>query len=130
MAVTMRMMRLGKTHRPFYRICVMEKGRARNAAYIENLGTYDPFVEDDKKRVRINKERVEYWLGVGAQPSETVLSFLKAAKVSGLIRQKPRRKRRKSAASKPAGVGGGTRARKPPKKVREPQEAGSSPSED
>ena len=126
MAGKMRLMRLGKKNHPIYRICVMEAGSPRDGACIENVGSYDPFLEAEQKRVRINKERAEYWLSVGAQPSETVLSFLKRAKVSGLIRQKPKRKRRRTATktSLAAGTGahaaspgeGGTKSRKPPKK--------------
>ena len=90
MSVKLRMTRVGKKNRPLFRICAIESREARDGQYLENLGFYDPYIADDLKKFRINKERVEYWLSVGAQPSETLLSFLKMAKVSGLIRQKPK----------------------------------------
>lgn len=94
MAVRLRLMRIGKTNRPAYRVCAVDARKPRGGAYLEKIGTYDPFVEDDKKKVTIDKERAEYWLGVGAQPSETVLSFLRQAEVSGLLRPKKRRRSR------------------------------------
>ena len=113
MAVRMRLKRMGHRNRPHYRICVIEGSKPRDGAYIESLGFYDPFIRDDSKKVRIKKDRAEYWLSVGAQPSETVLSFLKREKVDGLIHPKPKRKRRKKTAKK---VPAGTKSRKPPKK--------------
>lgn len=95
MAVRLRLKRVGKTNRPAYRICAIEKRRQRDGAYLENIGFYDPFIPKGQKRVRLNKERAEHWLSVGAQPSETVLSFLRQEQVSGLIRSKRKSKRRK-----------------------------------
>ena len=122
MAVKLRLVRIGKRNHPAYRVCVMDSRKARGGQYLENIGSYDPFVADDKKKVRIRKDRAEYWLSKGAQPSETVLSFLKMEKVSGLIRSKPKRKRRKKASTS-AGVKAleGTAARKPAKKQRKPK---------
>ncbi len=94
MSVRMRLMRMGKTHRPFYRVCVVDQRNPRDGAYIECVGHYNPFIEDDSKKVSLNKDRAEYWLSVGAQPSETVASFLKAAHVQGVIKAKKPRKRR------------------------------------
>ena len=94
MAVRMRLMRMGKRHRPFYRVNVVDQRNPRDGAYIENIGHYNPFIEDDSKKVTINKERAEYWLSVGAVPSETVASFLKAAHVQGAVKARKPRKRR------------------------------------
>ena len=94
MAVRMRLMRMGKTHRPFYRVNVVDQRNPRDGAYIENIGHYNPFIEDDAKKVVINKERAEYWLSVGAVPSETVASFLRAAHVQGAVKARKPRKRR------------------------------------
>lgn len=77
MAVRLRMKRLGRKHRPFYRICAMDSRVARNGKAIEELGTYDPMVRDKSARVTLNMERVEYWLGVGAQPTEKVAVLIK-----------------------------------------------------
>ncbi len=100
MAVRLRLMRVGKTNRPAYRICAIEKRRQRDGVFLENIGFYDPFVADKSKRVKLDKERAAHWLSVGALASETVLSFLRREQVSGLIRSKRKSKRRK----KPAGV--------------------------
>jgi len=51
--------------------------RPRDTKVIEQLGTYDPVCPDPEKQVAFNRERIEYWLGVGAQPSDTVRSLLK-----------------------------------------------------
>jgi small subunit ribosomal protein S16 len=69
-------MRLGAKKRPFYRVVVKEKRSKRDGKYIENLGTYDPLAEPAD--VRLNHDRIQYWIGVGAQPSETVASLIKA----------------------------------------------------
>lgn len=66
------MKRLGRKHRPFYRICVMDQRSPRNGKAIEEIGTYDPMVKDKSKRVVIALDRVDYWTSVGAQPSEKV----------------------------------------------------------
>ena len=97
MTVRLRLMRVGKRNRPAYRICAIDMRRRRDGAYLENIGFYDPFVADQQKQVRLDKERAEYWLSVGASPSHTVMSFLRAGKVNGLIRNttKPKRRRKK-----------------------------------
>ena len=76
--VTIRLARIGKKKRPFYRLVVTEKTRPRNGRFVEIVGTYDPA----KKPAAINldHERVQYWLGKGAQPSDTVRSFLRNRK--------------------------------------------------
>ena len=72
MSVRIRMKRLGRKHRPFYRICVMDQKKARDGKAIEEIGTYDPMVRDKSKRVVLALDRVDYWKSVGAQPSEKV----------------------------------------------------------
>ena len=81
MAVAIRLKRLGRKHRPFYRIEAMEKRNARNGRSLENLGYYDPMVEDPMRRVVMKVDRVQHWLDRGARPSETVTSFLRKADV-------------------------------------------------
>ena len=68
-------MRMGAKKRPSYRIVVKEKLSKRDGAYIENLGIYDPTREPAE--VRLNVERAQYWLGKGAQPTETVRRLIK-----------------------------------------------------
>lgn len=70
--VRIRMKRLGRTHRPFYRICVIDQRKARDGQAIEEVGTYDPMVKDKSKRVTMNLDRIKYWISVGAQPSDKV----------------------------------------------------------
>ncbi len=77
MAVRIRMKRLGRKHRPFFRICVMDSRSPRDGKAIEELGFYDPMVRVKKDRVKLNLERVEYWIGVGAQPSVNVAALIK-----------------------------------------------------
>ncbi len=80
MAVKIRMKRFGRKHRPFYRICVMDSQKPRNGKAIEEVGLYDPMIPDKSKRVTINMERVDYWISVGAQPSDNVATLIKKIK--------------------------------------------------
>ncbi|TWT73508.1 30S ribosomal protein S16 [Posidoniimonas polymericola] len=77
MSVRIRMKKMGRTHRPFFRICAMDKRSPRDGRVLEELGTYDPMVPETDARALLKKERVEYWLGVGAQPSEKVAVLIK-----------------------------------------------------
>lgn len=77
MAVRIRMKKMGRKHRPFYRICIMDSQRARDGKAIEEVGFYDTSVADKAKRVSLKMDRVEYWLSVGAQPSEKVNALIK-----------------------------------------------------
>src|SRR5262245_52708151 len=117
MSVKLRFMRFGKKNRPCYRLCAVDIRAPRDGAYIESLGFYDPFIADDQKKIRLNKERIEYWLSVGAQPSESVTSFFRKTNISGFIKPKKPRKRRtrKPDAAKAAGGKPGKKP-KPPKK--------------
>ena len=76
--VVLRLKRFGRRHRPFYRLCAMDKRAPRNGKVIEELGWFDPIAPDDKQ-TSFKIERIDYWLSVGAQPSETVASLLKKA---------------------------------------------------
>ena len=80
MSVRIRMKRMGRKHRPFYRICIMDKQRARDGKAIEEVGFYDTSVADKSQRVSLNMERVDYWLSVGAQPSEKVNALIRKVK--------------------------------------------------
>lgn len=74
--VRIRMQRLGRTHRPFYRIAAAEKRVKRNGKVLENLGWYNPVEKDPEKQLKLEAERIKYWLSVGAQPSDTVMDIL------------------------------------------------------
>jgi small subunit ribosomal protein S16 len=69
------LMRMGAKKRPFYRIVVKEKRSKRDGKYLENVGTYNPM--DDANKVNLKHERIQYWMSVGAQPTETVASLIK-----------------------------------------------------
>ncbi len=78
MAVALRLARGGAKKRPFYRLVAADSRRARDGKFIEKLGTYNPLLsKDDPNRFQYDAERVKYWLGVGAQPSEAVARFLR-----------------------------------------------------
>ena len=69
------LMRMGAKGNPYYRLVVKEKRSKRDGKYIENLGTYDPML--DPAEVVLKHDRIQYWIGVGAQPTETVKSLIK-----------------------------------------------------
>ena len=73
-----RLSRIGKKKHPYYRVVVTEKTRPRNGRFVEIVGTYDP--QKKPAAVQIDAERVQYWLGKGAQPSDTVRSLLRPSK--------------------------------------------------
>lgn len=77
MAVKLRLKRLGRTHSPFYRLNAMHSRNPRDGRVLEELGTYDPTNKDAAQQVRLNAERIKYWLGVGATPTDTVKNLLK-----------------------------------------------------
>ena len=78
MSVKIRLMRLGAKGRPFYRIVVSDSRVQRDGKFIEQLGFYDPMVScGEPGFLKINQERLSYWLGVGAQPTDRVSWFIK-----------------------------------------------------
>ena len=77
--VKIRMKRMGMKKEPFYRIVVIDSRSARDGRAIEELGYYNPIAEPSE--LKINGERAKYWLGVGAQPSDTVRGLLKKSGV-------------------------------------------------
>lgn len=85
-----RLSRGGRKNMPFYRILVTNSTSPRDSKFLEKVGTYNPLAADDKQdRITINKERAEYWLSVGAQPTEKVAKFLIALGVKGAEQYKP-----------------------------------------
>ena len=75
MAVKIRLKRMGKIHAPYYRVVIMNSRTKRDGRAIEEIGKYHPTHEPSI--IEINSERVQYWLGVGAQPTEQVAALLK-----------------------------------------------------
>lgn len=78
MAVKIRMTRMGRRHRPFFRINAIESRSPRDGRILEKLGHYDPLEKDADKQYVLNKERIEFWLGQGAVASDTVAEILKS----------------------------------------------------
>ncbi|MBV9491655.1 MAG: 30S ribosomal protein S16 [Verrucomicrobia bacterium] len=95
MAVSIRLRREGAKNRPYYRVVVADKRSPRDGKFIEVVGTYDP--RQPGENYALNLERTEYWLKHGAQPSETVASFIRKA-----------RRKAKTAAAAAAAAGEGT----------------------
>ena len=105
MAVKIRLARGGAKKVPYYRVVVADARAPRDGDFIEKVGTYNPLLKkDDENRVTFKKDRIEYWLGQGAQPTERVIKFIAsiekkvAAKVKGQVK-KPSKKELKNTAS-------------------------------
>jgi small subunit ribosomal protein S16 len=75
--VRIRLRRMGAKKAPFYRIVVADQRESRNGGFIENIGTYDPISNPEK--VTLAADRADYWLSVGAQPSDAVARLLRKA---------------------------------------------------
>jgi len=71
------MKKMGRKHRPYFRIVAIDGRQPRDGRVIEELGSYDPMVRDTDQRVRLVPDRVKYWISVGAQPSEKVAVLLR-----------------------------------------------------
>ena len=78
MAVSLRLTRMGAKKKPFYRIVAADSRAPRDGRFIEKLGHYDPMIEPPL--IVVDLERVDYWIGVGAQPSETVGQLIAKAR--------------------------------------------------
>jgi small subunit ribosomal protein S16 len=78
--LAIRLARFGKKKLPCYRIVVIAKRNPRNGRFVEIVGTYDPLKKP--AAIKLNAERIKYWIGCGAQPSDTVRSFLKDQKIA------------------------------------------------
>ncbi len=75
--VRIRMKRLGRKNRPFYRVCVVDGRRPRDGRVLEELGHYDPMCKEVDARAILRGERIDYWLSVGAQASEACAVLIK-----------------------------------------------------
>ena len=100
MAVKVRLARGGSKKRPFYRIVVADSRMPRDGRFIEKVGTYNPLLaKDSEDRVKMDVERIQYWLGQGAQVTDRVSRFLEAA---GVIEKKDRANPKKGTPGKKA----------------------------
>ncbi len=77
MAVKIRLKRMGRTHKSFFRLSAMDSRSPRDGRVIEELGWYDPNAKNQDESTSLKRDRIEYWLNVGAQPSDTVCDLLK-----------------------------------------------------
>jgi len=80
LVLTIRLSRIGKKKKPFYRVVVIERTRPRDGRVKEAVGTYDPLKKPAE--IKLNADRIKYWMGLGAQPSDTVRSFLRQQKIA------------------------------------------------
>jgi len=78
--LTIRLSRIGKKKKPYYRVVVIERTRPRDGRVKELVGTYDPLKKPAE--IKLNRERIMHWIGLGAQPSDTVRSFLRQQKIA------------------------------------------------
>ena len=94
MALKIRLARGGAKKRPFYRIVIAEASAPRDGRYVERVGTYNPMVpKDHEQRLTLKSERITYWLGQGAQPTERVQKMLAGAGLAEapVIREQPKK---------------------------------------
>ena len=77
MAVRIKLKRFGRRHQPHYRLTAVDHRKDRNSDVLEELGVYDPINRKEDQQVVLKRERIEYWLGVGAQPTEAVVAIFK-----------------------------------------------------
>ncbi|MEO0380121.1 MAG: 30S ribosomal protein S16 [Pseudomonadota bacterium] len=124
MAMKIRLARGGSKKRPFYRIVAADSRMPRDGRYIEKLGTYNPLLaKDSEERVKMNVERVQYWLGEGAQPTDRIARMLEAA---GVMPKKERANMKKGEPGKKAKE----RAEEKAAKVAAAAEAAAAPAEE
>ncbi|MDV4169323.1 30S ribosomal protein S16 [Rhodovulum sp. FJ3] len=100
MALKIRLARGGSKKRPFYRIVATDSRMPRDGRFIEKLGTYNPLLaKDSEERVKMDMERVKYWLDQGAQPTDRIARMLEAA---GVLTKKERNNPKKAVPGKKA----------------------------
>ena len=83
MAVRIRMKMMGRKARPFFRLCVCDARRPRDGKVIEELGIYDPMVRDTDARAILKGERIDYWMSVGALPTDKAAILIKKYGTNG-----------------------------------------------
>ncbi|HEY7774681.1 MAG TPA: 30S ribosomal protein S16 [Marinagarivorans sp.] len=78
--VTIRLARGGSKKRPFYHLTVTDSRSSRNGRYIERVGFFNPIARGQEERLRVDQDRIDYWVGTGAQLSDRVSQLIKDAK--------------------------------------------------
>ncbi len=140
MALKIRLARAGAKKRPYYRIVVADSRSPRDGRYIEKIGTYDPLLpKGSPERIKLVEDRVQHWLGHGAQPTDRVLRFLDVAGIrkrdarSNPQKGEPGKKRlereeaKKTAAEEKAKAAAEAAAAPPPPPAEEPAPEGAEP---
>ncbi|WP_037293778.1 30S ribosomal protein S16 [Roseobacter sp. CCS2] len=124
MAMKIRLARGGSKKRPFYAIVAADSRMPRDGRFIEKLGTYNPMLpKDSEERVKMNMERIKYWLGEGAQPTDRISRMLEAA---GELPKKDRSNPKKGTPGKAAQA----RAEEKAAKAAAAEEAANAPAEE
>lgn len=83
MAVKIRLKKLGRAHRPYFRLCAVDARAPRDGRVIEELGHYDPMLPETDARAVLKKDRIDYWVGVGAQPTDKAAVLIKKYGTNG-----------------------------------------------
>ena len=99
MSLKIRLSRAGSKKRPYYHIVIADVRSPRDGRFIERVGAWNPMLPSDSERVKLNVERIQYWLGHGALPTDRVLRFLDSA---GLAKRKTRNNPNKAVPGKKA----------------------------
>lgn len=99
MSLKIRLSRAGSKKRPYYHIVIADIRSPRDGRFIERVGFWNPMLAEESERVKINNERIQYWLGHGALPTDRVARFLDAA---GLFKRKARNNPNKALPGKKA----------------------------
>lgn len=94
MAVVIRLRRMGQKKAPYYRIVVTDSRNKRDGRFIETVGTYQPVAPMRLGQHTVKKDRIEHWISVGAQPSETVWSILKKEGISKKIKSRKKKEKK------------------------------------
>ena len=124
MAMKIRLARGGSKKRPFYRIVAADSRMPRDGRFIEKLGTYNPLLpKDSEERVKMNLERIQYWMDQGAQPTDRISRFLEAA---GVLEKKERNNPQKAEPGQKAK----DRAEEKAEKAKSAEEAAAEPVEE
>lgn len=90
MATKIRLARFGRNKTPFYHMVIADSRSRRDSKHLEKIGTFNPLLEDDNKdKIILKKDRAEYWLSVGAEPTERVAILLIKMCVKGAEKYKP-----------------------------------------
>ena len=108
--VGIRLSRHGAKKRPFYHIVVTDRRNKRNGRFIERLGFYNPIATGGERPLQLSLDRVDYWLGEGAQPSERVRQLIRRRRIEGsAIAEAPQEAAAEAAAVTEEGSGSGRR---------------------